>query len=150
MAYRDKPYSLFNFIVDIGGPAADTPSGGFQEVSGLGMEITVAEYRAGNKKDNAPDKVSAGYKVSDVTLKRGVMGDDALYSWLDAVRTGKYDAPRTVTIELLSEDRQSSASVWKLVGARPMKYTGPTLTGTGTDVAVEELVLACEGISMEF
>lgn len=150
MAYRDKPYSLFNFIVDIGGPGPDTPAGGFQEVSGLGMEINVGEYRAGNKKDNAPDKVSGSYKVPDVTLKRGVMGDDGLYSWLDAVRNGKYDAPRTVTIELLSEDRQASAAVWKLVGARPMKYTGPTLTGTGTDVAVEELVLACEGISMEF
>ena len=55
-----------------------------------------------------------------------------------------------MTIELLSEDRQSVASVWKLTNARPMKYTGPQLTGTGTDVAVEELVLACEGVSMEF
>jgi phage tail-like protein len=88
--------------------------------------------------------------VPDVTHKRGVMGDDGLYSWLDAVRNGRYDAPRTVTIELLSEDRQSTASVWRLLGARPMKYTGATLTGTGTDVAVEELVLSCEGMSMEF
>jgi phage tail-like protein len=150
MAFRDKPYNLFNFLVDIGGPAADSPSGGFQEVSGLGMELTVAEYRAGNKKDNAPDKITGGYKVPDVTLKRGLMGDDALYSWLDAARNGRYDAPRTVTIELLSEDRQTTASVWKLTGARPLKYTGPTLAGTGTDVAVEELVVACEGIAMEF
>ncbi|MDH3249965.1 MAG: phage tail protein [Acidimicrobiia bacterium] len=150
MAYRDKPYSQFNFVVDIGGPASDSPSGGFQEVSGLGVEFTVSEYRAGNKKDNAPDKISGAYKVPDVTLKRGVMGDDALWTWIDEVKNGAYDAPRTVTIELLSEDRQSVASVWKLTNARPMKYTGPQLTGTGTDVAVEELVLACEGVSMEF
>jgi phage tail-like protein len=149
MVYRDKPYSLFNFLVDIGGPAADSPAGGFQEVSGLAYEFTVAEYRAGNKKDNAPDKISGGYKVPDVTLKRGLMGDDTLYTWLEEVRSGKYDAPRTVTIELLSEDRQTRAAVWKLVRARPLKYTGPTLTGTGTDVAVEEIVLACEGLSME-
>lgn len=150
MAERDKPYGQFNFLVDIGGPAADSPSGGFQEVSGLGYEITIMEYRAGNKKDNAPDKITGGYKVPDVTLKRGVIGDNALYMWLEEVRNGSYDAPRSVTIELLSEDRQTVASVWKLVGARPMKYTGPTLTGAGTDVAVEELVLACEGMSMEF
>lgn len=148
--YRDKPYSLFNFLVDIGGPAADTPSGGFQEVSGLGYEFTVAEYRAGNKKDNAPDKISGGYKVTDVTLKRGLMGDEALYTWLEAVRNGHFDAPRTVTIELLSEDRQTRASVWKLQEARPVKYTGPTLSGVGTDVAVEELALACTGLFMEF
>jgi phage tail-like protein len=150
MAYRDKPYSQFNFLVDIGGAAADTPSGGFQEVSGLGLELDIAEYRAGNKKDNAPDKITGGYKVPDVTLKRGVMGDDALFGWLEEVRTGSYEAPRTVTIELLSEDRQTVASVWKLTGARPMKYSGPQLSGGGTDVAVEELVLACEGLSMEF
>jgi phage tail-like protein len=150
MVYRDKPYSLFNFLVDIGGPAADSPSGGFQEASGLGYEFTVAEYRAGNKKDNAPDKISGGYKVTDVTLKRGVMGDEALYTWLEAVRNGRFDAPRTVTIELLSEDRSTRASVWKLLEARPVKYTGPTLTGTGTDVAVEELALACTSMFMEF
>jgi phage tail-like protein len=150
MVYRDKPYSAFNFLVDIDGPASDSPSAGFQEVAGLGLEITISEYRAGNKRDNAPDKVTGGYKVPDVTLKRGVMGDDALYTWLEEVRNGSYDAPRTVTIELLSEDRSTIASAWKLTGARPMKYTGPSLTGTATDVAVEELVLACEGLSMEF
>jgi phage tail-like protein len=150
MAGRDKPYSAFNYLVDIGGPASDSPSGGFQEVSGLSWEVNVGLYRAGNKKDNAPDKVIGSYKVGDVTLKRGVMGDDALYSWLDAVRNGKYEAPRTVTIELQSEDRQTTAAVWKLTGAWPMKYTGPTLSGVGTDVAIEELVLACVTIDMEF
>lgn len=150
MAYRDKPYSQFNFLVDIGGPEADEPSGGFQEVSGLGLEINVAEYRAGNKKDNAPDKIPGSYTVPDVTLKRGVMGDDALYSWLDDVRNGRFDSPRTVIIQLMSEDRQTVASVWKLSNAFPSTYTGPELNGAGTDVAVEELVLACESITMEF
>ena len=150
MAGRATPYGAFNYLVDIGGPAANTPSGGFSEVSGLNWEVNVGVYRAGNKMDNAPDKVIGSYKVGDVTLKRGVMGDDALYSWLVDVRKGKYDAPRTVTIELLSEDRDSTAAVWKLTGAWPMKYTGPTLSGTATDVAVEELVLACDKIDMEF
>jgi phage tail-like protein len=149
MAERPKPYGAFNYLVDIGGPAADSPSGGFSEVSGLSVEVTVNLYRAGNKKDNAPDKIIGGYKVGDVTLKRGVMGDEALYSWLEAVRNGRYDAPRTVTIELQSEDRQSTAVVWKLTNAFPLKYTGPTLSGQSTEFAVEELVLACETITME-
>ena len=37
---------------------------------------------------------------------------------------------------------------WKLIGARPMKYTGPSLNGKGTDLAIEELVLAAERIEM--
>ena len=150
MAGRDKPYGAFNFLVDIGGPDAASPSGGFQEVSGLSWEVNVGLYRAGNKKDNAPDKIIGSYKVGDVTLKRGVMGDDALYSWLEEVRNGKFDAPRTVTIELQSEDRQSTAAVWKLTGAWPMKLTGPTLSGVATDVPIEELVLTCLKIDQEF
>ncbi len=149
MAVRDKPYSQFNFLVDVGIDPTG-PIGGFQEVSGLGMEITVAEYRAGNKKDGAPDKIHGTYKVPDVTLKRGVMGDDSLYSWLDAVRNGDQDEIRTVTISLLSEDRETTAQSWTLTGARPIKYTGAQLAGNGTDVAVEEFVLACERIDMEF
>jgi phage tail-like protein len=148
MAFRERPYSAFNFLVNFGPDQLD-PKAGFQEVSGLGMEITVQEYRAGNKRGNAPDKITGVYKVPDVTLKRGVMGDDTLYTWLDEVRKGKQaDALRTVTIELLSEAGEP-AQIWSLKGARPIKYTGPALSGKATDVAVAELVLACEDITEE-
>lgn len=145
---RERPYSQFNFTVNLGTGDTDSVQAGFQEVSGLGMEITIAEYRNGNEKDNAPRKITGTYKVPDVTLKRGVIGALDLYEWLDQIRSGAQDALRTVTIQLLSEDRISTAFEWKLTNARPMKYTGPSLNGKGTDVAVEELVLACERIEM--
>jgi phage tail-like protein len=145
---RERPYSQFNFTVNLGTGDTDSVQAGFQEVSGLGMEITIAEYRNGNEKDNAPRKITGTYKVPDVTLKRGAIGALDLYEWLDQVRSGAQDALRTVTIQLLSEDRTATAMEWKLTNARPMKYTGPSLNGKGTDVAVEELVLACERIEM--
>ncbi len=46
----------------------------------------------------------------------------------------------------MGEDRTTQAQAWKLSNARPLKYTGPTLSGVGGDVAVEELVLSCERI----
>jgi phage tail-like protein len=145
-----RPYSQFNFRVVIeNGPNADDTRAGFQEVSGLGMEITVAEYRGGNFKDNTPLKVTGTYKVPDVTLKRGVIGDlETLYGWIDQVRNGSQTALRTVSIQLQSEDHASVVQEWKLTNARPTKYTGPSLTGKGTDVAIEELVLACERIDV--
>jgi phage tail-like protein len=147
--FRERPYSQFNFLVDIGAGTDDVKAG-FQEVSGLGMEINVAEYRNGNEKLNAPRKITGTFKVPDVTLKRGVIGAEDLYEWLTQVHDGKQDdALRTVTIHLLSEDRSSQVVTWTLTNARPMKYTGPSLNGKGTDVAVEELVLACEEIEME-
>lgn len=154
---RDRPYSQFNFRVswqpatDNDGDPLDGQSveAGFQEVSGLGMEITIAEYRAGNHKFNEPIKVTGTAKTPDITLKRGVIGRLDLYKWLHAVRGGAQNQLQNVTVQLLAEDRQSVAQEWKLENARPMKYTGPSLNGKGTDVAVEELVLAAERITME-
>ncbi len=147
---RERPYSQFNYLVEIEGEDPLSVKAGFQEVSGLGVEATVTDYRNGNEKTNTPRKINASYKVPDVTLKRGVIGEEDLYDWLGKVQQGKQEESlKTVTIQLLSEDRESTAVTWKLKNARPMKYTGPTLSGTGTDIAVEELVLACEDISME-
>jgi phage tail-like protein len=145
---ENLPYSRFNFRVTIGNDGPDRPQAVFQEVTGLGMEITVAEYRAGNSKENPPIKIPGTYKASDVTLKRGLIGYMDLYQWLDAIRNGEQNQKRTVKIDLMSEDRVTVALSWKLLKARPIKYTGPSLNGKGTDVAVEELVLAAEGIEL--
>jgi phage tail-like protein len=142
------PYSQFNFQVTLGDEGPERPQAGFQEVSGIGLEVNVAEYRAGNSLENSPTKITGTYKVPDVTLKRGLMGFLDLYRWLDEVRNGSQDQLRTVKIDLMSEDRATVAMSWKLVKARPIKYTGPSLNGKGTDVAVEELVIAAERIEL--
>ncbi len=147
--YRERPYSQFNYQVSWDGLDPDSVQAGFQEVSGLGMEITVAEYRAGNFKDNVPIKVNCTYKVPDVTLKRGLIGSLELYEWLNEIRDGSQEALKTVTVKALSEDRDTEAQRWILRGARPIKYTGPSLNGKGTDLAIEELVLGCERIDVE-
>lgn len=147
--FRERPYSQFNYQVSWDDLAEDSVQAGFQEVSGLGMEINVAEYRAGNSKDNIPIKINCTYKVPDVTLKRGLLGSLELYEWLNEIRDGSQEALKTVTIKLMSEDRATEAQRWVLRGARPIKYTGPSLNGKGTDLAVEELVLGCERIDLE-
>ncbi|RSL17980.1 phage tail-like protein [Edaphobacter aggregans] len=148
---RARPYSQFNFMVQIGNDNGQGVNAGFQEVSGLGVEIHVAEYRAGNWSDNSPIKVNGSYKVPDVTLKRGLIAElTLLHAWLKAVRDGGNDASvlLPVVINLMSEDRTTAVQTWTLTNARPMKYTGPSLTGKGTDVAIEELVLASEHIEI--
>ena len=145
---RKRPYRQFNFRVGWDGLDETSEWAGFQEVSGLGLEITVAEYRAGNYPVNSPIKITGTHKVPDVTLKRGVVGRLDLWGWLRAVRDGSQAELKTVTIKLMSEDRDSVAQVWKLINARPMKYTGPSLNGKGTDLAIEELVLAAEQIDL--
>ncbi len=145
---RDRPYSAFRYLVDLGDGITDGPKAGFQEVTGLGVEITMQEYRAGNDVRSAPIKIPGAYKITDISLKRGVLGALDLTNWLDQVRNGE-DARRDITIQLQSEDRSTIAMTWKLEGAQPMKYTGPSLNGKGTDVAIEELGLSVEDIKFE-
>ncbi len=147
---RERPYSVFNFLVTIdGGSSPDAVEAGFQEVGGLGMEITVQEYRPGNYPINSPMKVTGVHKVTDISLKRGVIGTLDLFSWLKEVRDGSQSSRRRVVIELQNEDHTATVMTWTLAEARPIKYTGPAFNGKGTDVAIEELVLAVEAVEIE-
>jgi phage tail-like protein len=148
---RDTPYSAFNFLVELESGQGTEVQAGFSEVSGLNAEVAVAEYRAGNSRVNYVNKFPGIHKAGDVTLKRGVIGAQNLYEWLELCRSGKgRDAKRTIVIRLQSEDRENSVVSWKLVSAMPIKWTGPTLTAKGGgDVAIEELVLSVEMVTQE-
>lgn len=146
MIPRDTPYGAFNFQVDLG----DGLAGGFSDVSGLVTEMTVSEYRNGTDAENHVRKIPGVHKVGDVTLKRGLIGHNQLFDWIRQTRTEGYKAKRNVSIMLMDEARTSIVATWRLSGAMPLKYTGPTLAGKGGgDVAMEELVLSCEGYMVE-
>lgn len=144
----DRPYHQFNFLVDLGIGSSESPEAGFQEISGIGMEVAVAEYRTGNSRENSVKKITGLNKATDITMKRGVIGSIDLYNWLHDIRSGK-DSLRTVIIQLMSEDHSKVALTWKLTGARIIKCTHGPLNAKGTDVAMEELVLAYERLVME-
>lgn len=146
---RERPYVQFNFLVDLGTGSTDGPEAGFQEVTGIGMEVTVSEYRAGNHKENSVMKITGMNKSTDVTLKRGVIGSLNLYSWLNDIRNGNQSALRTVTVQLQNEDHTAVVATWKLLRARIIKHTSGPFNAKGTDVAMEELVLAYERLEME-
>ncbi len=146
---RDRPYVQFNFLVDLGDGVTDGPQAGFQEVSGIGMEVTVSEYRTGNHKENSVMKITGMNKSTDVTLKRGVIGSLNLYQWLNQIRNGDQNARRTVIVQLMNEDHTAAVQTWRLLNARIIKHTSGPLNAKGTDDAMEELVLAYERLEME-
>ena len=143
---RQVPYGAFNFIVNFSGSEA---FGGFSDVSGIGSEITVAEYRYGNDKENHVRKVPGVHKVGDVTLKRGVINSNSVWEWIRDVRNKGVNGQKDVSITLMDEAR-NPVQTWMLRNVIPMKYTGPTLAAKGGgDVAMEELVLSAEGMEVE-
>ncbi len=108
----------------------------------------MAEYRNGNDKENHVRKVAGIHKVSDVTLKRGILNSKTLFDWISQTRTQGPAAQRNVTITLLDE-AHTPVQTWVLRGVIPMKYTGPTLAGKGGgDVAMEEIALSAEAMEI--
>ena len=146
---RERPYVQFNFLVDLGTGNTDGAEAGFQEVSGIGMEVTISEYRNGNERENSVRKITGLNKSTDVTMKRGVIGSLKLYQWLNDIRDGNQNALRNVVVQLQNEDHTAVVQTWKLMRARIIKHTSGPMNAKGTDVAMEELVLAYERLEME-
>lgn len=146
---RDRPYTSFNFLVDLGDGVTEGPNAGFAEVCGLGLEVEMIEYRSGNARDNQVMKIPGLTKNGDVTLKRGLIGSLSLYKWLDQIRNGELGAMRTVKIQLQNEDHSAVVQTWKLQYTRIVKHTSGPLNARGGSVAIEEVVLACERLEIE-
>jgi len=146
---RERPYAQFNFLVDIGTGETEGPEAGFQECSGISMSVDVIEYRNGNEKENNPRKLTGLTRVSDVTLKRGIIGSLGLYKWIDDIRNGNPAALRTVVIQLQNEDHTAVVMTWKLLRARIIKHTSGPFNAKGTDVAMEEITIAYERLELE-
>ena len=146
-ASANNPYSKFKFVVSFAGQG-EGPSAGFEECSLVGIRPLGAADPAGQLEVASAGKIGAVHKVGDVTLKRGVISASALNDWLKQVREGAPGALRTVSVELWNPLERSLARRWKLMGASIKKFAGPTLSAKGTDVAIEELVLSCEGLEI--
>jgi phage tail-like protein len=146
---RDNPYGGFNFLVNLGGGSEDTasPAAGFSEVLGLGLAVGVIEYRNGNDRSNFPRKLPGLPRVSEVRLCRGLIGDLSLFTWVQNLSSGTQDV-RTVTIQLKSEDHSQTVLTWTLTNAIAVSYSTPALSAVKNAVAIEELVIACQTITV--
>ena len=129
--FRETPYSAFNYLVELEPGQGTEVIAGFAEVAGLSSEITVAEHRFGNAATNYVTKIPGIYKAGDVTLKRGLIGAENLWDWLEETRNGLLSAKRNIEIKLQNESRSEVVVTWKLVNSFPMKWTGPSLTAKG-------------------
>jgi len=141
------PMTTLHFAVSWG-DSQNTSS--FSEVSGLTMESEVVEYRGGADVQLSTRKQPGLKKFSNVTMKRGIAPAEAgngLFEWYNTIAAGAVTR-RPVTVSLLNESRDP-VMTWKIKEAWPVKLEGPGLKSTGTDVAIESVEFACEGIEIE-
>jgi phage tail-like protein len=137
------PLPKFHFRVEWGGTNI-----GFTEVSGLNIENKVIEYRDGVSPEFSKIKMPGMREFSNITLKRGVFqGDNEFYSWLNTIALNNVER-RDLTISLLNE-AHDPVVVWKVRNAFPIKVQSTDLKGDGSEVAIEQLDLAHEGLTID-
>ena len=138
------PHTKNHFRVEWGGTNV-----GFMEVSGLSIELDVIDYREGSSPENSVRKMTGMKKFSDLVLKRGIVkNDDDFYKWISTSTFNQVER-RDVTISLLNEQHEP-AVVWKLRNAFPSKLEYSTLNAHSSDVIIESLTLAHEGLTVEY
>ena len=148
--------------------AARTPSdppqggelgdGGFQECSGLEVEMDVAEYQEGGRNDGIIRRAGRA-KYTNLILKRGMFyqkADDQkagvnrdLWDWLQSVISGvrpivRYDG----VVQVMGADNLDVVATWVFDRGLPAKIRGPELNGKTGEIAIEELHIAHEGLRL--
>ena len=129
------------FIVQIEGMA----TGVFAEVSGIGIETEVLEFRDGGSSDVR--KLPGRTKWPPIVLKRAFTEDTALYDWATMNAATGNVVKRSVIVTIL-DPNDKPIRRFHLENAWPAKWEGPTLKASGNEVAMETIELAHEGLSL--
>lgn len=133
------PYINFNFLVEID----NITRAAFHEASGFDTTIDVIEHREGGQ-NTTTYKVPGLTKHGNITLKRGLTDDTQLDDWYQKVVDGEIDR-RNGSIVVLNRKGDEVAR-WNFFRAWPTKYTLPSFTAEGNDIAIQTLELAHEGL----
>jgi phage tail-like protein len=152
------PLHVFRFRVEFtesslsGQGSADVPlcSGAFSECTGLeaSMEPTVIEE--GGRNYGAAQRAGRT-SFATVVLKRGITTTQHLWKWFELVARGGYAYRLTAKVTLLDYKEGNEAKAlfsWSLERALPVKFKAADFNATGSEVGVEELHLAHEGLSL--
>ena len=121
----------------------DVAVGGFSECSGLEMSLKVEEYREGGRNSTVL-KFPTRVEWSNITLKKGIGSGTDLWDWHYGFVEGR--GKRRDGIITLLTDLHIPHNIWYFLHGLPVKYTGPSLSATQNNVAIEAIEITHEGI----
>ena len=81
----------------------------------------------------------------NITLRQGLLDSPAIYDWMITGVNGAVDR-KTITITLLGEEAAPCAS-WQVINAWPMRYTAPDFNALASEIAIESIEIAHEGMT---
>lgn len=155
LGLRIDPYRSYNFLVTFMDSSSSLMSvlsaiqtvalGGFSECSGLEMDLDVEEYKEGGG-NGAILKFPTRVKYSNIRLRRGVAVSDDLWTWHYSFAQGS--GKRRDGVIVLQDDQQNPVKVWSFQRGLPVKWLGPSLNAAQSQIAIEEIEIAHEGLKL--
>lgn len=155
LAQRLDPVRGYNFVIMLvtaGSQKATiainmllTPVAGFSECSGLETTLETEDYREGGN-NGYVRKFPTRTTWSNIRLRRGAALNDDLWNW-------HYDFVRGVGtrrdgVIVLQNDLHRPVRVWRFTRGLPAKWTGPSLNASQSQIAIEEIEIAHEGLTL--
>ncbi len=138
---RVDPYRNFRFLVEID----SIVQAGFSEATIPDTSQDPVEYREGGEPPTVR-KIPGIIKYGNLTLKWGITDSMELYNWRKQVEQGKMEDARRNLAVILMDDEGNPKSRWEFTDAWPSKYDAPDLSAKGSDIAIETLEIAHEGM----
>ncbi|MEM6254104.1 MAG: phage tail protein [Cyanobacteria bacterium P01_D01_bin.156] len=90
-------------------------------------------------------KIPGVERIDNINLRRGMGASETLWNWIDLAQDGGWPAAcKDGSITLYRQDGTAGAR-FQFEGAWPVSYTLSDSMVSGTDLAFEDLELACEG-----
>jgi phage tail-like protein len=154
------PLTLFRFQVDFERVsltdsakkgAVAVCSGAFSECTGLEATMEPKVIKSGGWNYGVQQRTGP-VTFATVILKRGITTSRDLWKWFSQVNeSGKYAFRLNVTIRVAgpAEELPGEALTIRLYRALPLKFKCGDLGARATEVGIEELHLAHEGLSIE-
>ncbi len=154
-----REFIPFRFVVLLypeGGSAEQPLCGGaFSEVSGFEFTMTPKTIQEGGRSWGEV-QLAGNTKFAPITLKRGITSLKDLYQWFDiSSRQANYALRLSGHIDVFDRsvngngERVKPILRWELTRAMAVKFKGPDLTATSSQVAIEELQLVHEGMELK-
>ena len=142
-----EPYNLNyvtanRFYIDIGGVIHAC----FTDCSGLGMTIDTEIIHEGGV-NNQKRGLLKQAKFDNITLKRGVTDDMFFWQWGSQVLRGSTSQRLNISILLFNQAGETMQTYF-VVGAVPVSWKAPSFSAKSSEVAIEELSLAYEGLQI--
>lgn len=150
------PLQVFRFKVEFevdppseepGAGKVDICSAAFAECTGLEVTMEPKVIKEGGR-NYGPVQRAGPVTFATVILKRGMTSTRHLWRWFEAVtKNGGYAHRLWVKVTMMNGQDQPLI-VWQLEKAMPIKFKAADLNARGTEVGIEELHLAHEGLSL--